>query len=105
MAYTIEKTNNTILTIIEDGTIDNTTDLKLVGKNYSGYGEIQNENFVSLLENFASANQPPRPIAGQLWFDTDDDGQGRLKVYDGNANKFFNPLANLRIGVLAQGSL
>ena len=100
MAYTIEKTNNTILTIIEDGTIDNTTDLKLVGKNYSGYGEIQNENFVSLLENFASANQPPRPIAGQLWFDTDDDGQGRLKVYDGNANKFFNPLANLRIGVL-----
>ena len=100
MAYTIEKTNNTILTIIEDGTIDNTTDLKLVGKNYSGYGEIQNENFVSLLENFASANQPPRPIAGQLWFDTDDDGQGRLKVYDGNANKFFNPLANLRIGAL-----
>ena len=100
MAYTIEKTNNTILTIIEDGTIDNTTDLKLVGKNYSGYGEIQNENFVSLLENFASANQPPRPIAGQLWFDTDEDGQGRLKVYDGNANKFFNPLANLRIGVL-----
>ena len=57
MAYTIEKTNNTILTIIEDGTIDNTTDLKLVGKNYSGYGELQNENFVSLLENFASANQ------------------------------------------------
>jgi len=100
MAYTIEKTNNTILTIIEDGTIDNTTDLKLVGKNYSGYGELQNENFVSLLENFASANQPPRPIAGQLWFDTDDEGVGRLKVYDGNANKFFNPLANLRVGVL-----
>ena len=100
MAYTIEKTNNTILTIIEDGTIDNTTDLKLVGKNYSGYGEIQNENFVSLLENFASANQPPRPVAGQLWFDTDDEGISRLKVYDGNANKFFNPLANLRIGVL-----
>ena len=53
-----------------DGTIDSTTDLKLIGKNYAGYGEVQNENFVFLLENFANANPPARPISGQLWFDT-----------------------------------
>lgn len=100
MAYTIEKTNNTILTVVEDGTIDNTTDLKLVGKNYSGYGEIQNENFVALLENFASANQPPRPIAGQLWFDT---GDNKIKIYDGNAENIFVPLANLHQGALPTG--
>ena len=48
MAYTIDKYNNTQLTVVADGTIDQTTDLKLVGKNYAGYGEIQNENFVFL---------------------------------------------------------
>ena len=100
MAYTIQKTNNTILTVVEDGTIDNTTDLKLVGKNYSGYGEIQNENFISLLEHFASANRPPRPITGQLWFDT---ATGRLKLYDGNPNTVFTPLSILHRGVLPTG--
>lgn len=100
MAYTIQKTNNTILTVVEDGTIDNTTDLKLVGKNYSGYGEIQNENFIALLENFASANRPPRPISGQLWFDT---SVGRLKLYDGNPNTLFTPLSILHRGPLPTG--
>lgn len=101
MAYTIQKTNNTILTVVEDGTIDNTTDLKLVGKNYSGYGEIQNENFIALLEHFASANRPPRPISGQLWFDT---ATSRLKLYDGNPNTIFTPLSILHRGPLPTGT-
>jgi hypothetical protein len=101
MAYTIFNTRNNEVTVVEDGTIDNTTDLKLIGKNYSGYGEIQNENFVYLLENFAGANQPPRPIAGQLWFDTDD---GKIKLYDGNAESAFVPLGNLHIGALPTGA-
>ena len=61
MAYIINLTNGTQLTSVEDGTIDQSTTLKLVGKNYAGYGEIQNENFVHLLENFSSANQPASP--------------------------------------------
>jgi len=69
MAYTIDRYNRTVLTVVEDGTIDQTTDLKLVGKNYAGYGEIQNENFVYLLENFASGTAPSKPISGQVWFD------------------------------------
>ena len=52
MAYIINLTNGTQLASVEDGTIDQSTTLKLVGKNYAGYGEIQNENFVHLLENF-----------------------------------------------------
>ena len=80
MAYTIDKYNNTQLTVIEDGTIDQTTDLKLVGKNYAGYGEIQNENFVFLLENFAGSAAPSRALQGQIWFDTDN---SKLKFYDG----------------------
>lgn len=80
MAYQIDRYNNTILTIVEDGTVDQTTDLKFIGKNYAGYGEIQNENFLYLLENFSGANAPPRALSGQLWFDS---ANSKLKFYDG----------------------
>lgn len=81
MAYTIDRYNNVTLTTVEDGTIDQTTDLKLVGKNYAGYGEIQNENFVFLLENFAGGNAPPKALSGQIWFDSNN---SKLKFYDGS---------------------
>ena len=81
MAYQIDRYNNTLLTVVEDGTVDQTTDLKFIGKNYAGYGEIQNENFLFLLENFAGANQPARPVSGQVWFDS---GNSKLKFYDGD---------------------
>jgi len=80
MAYAIDRYNNTLLTTVEDGTVDQTTDLKFIGKNYAGYGEIQNENFLFLLENFSGANQPSRPISGQVWFDS---ATSKLKFYDG----------------------
>jgi hypothetical protein len=80
MAYQIDRYNNTVLTVVQDGTIDQTTDLKFIGKNYAGYGEIQNENFLYLLENFAGANEPPRAISGQIWFDS---AGSKLKFYDG----------------------
>ena len=80
MVYTINRYNTTQLAVVEDGTIDQTTDLKLVGKNYAGYGEIQNENFIFLLENFSGANQPPKALSGQVWFDS---GNSKLKFYDG----------------------
>ena len=80
MAYQIDRYNNTLLTTVEDGTIDQTTDLKFIGKNYAGYGEIQNENFLYLLENFSGANEPSRPISGQVWFDS---ANSKMKFYDG----------------------
>jgi len=55
MAYVINLTNGGSLVTVEDGTIDQSTSLKLVGKNNAGYGEILNENFLHLLENFCSA--------------------------------------------------
>lgn len=83
MAYQIDRFNKSPLTTVEDGTLDETTDIKFVGKNYAGYGEIHNENFLFLLENFAGANQPPKPLSGQLWFDS---GSDRMKFRDGNEN-------------------
>ena len=80
MPYQIDRYAGTTLTTVQDGTVDQTTNLKLVGKNYAGYGEIQNENFVHLLENFAGANEPSRPLSGQLWYDS---AANKLKFYDG----------------------
>jgi len=70
MSYNINKWNTDPLTVIQDGTVDQTLDLKLIGKNYAGYGEIQNENFVYLLENFARSYAPANAVTGQIWYDT-----------------------------------
>lgn len=80
MAYVINKYSGPELLVLEDGTIDTSTSLGLVGRNYIGYGETQNENFVFLLENFANNTPPPRPLAGQIWFDTTTNAPN---VYDG----------------------
>jgi hypothetical protein len=84
MAYQVDKFNGTFLTSVEDGTIDSTTDLRFVGKNYAGYGEVQNENFLHLLENFANTTQPPKSVLGQIWYDS---ANKRLKFYNGSQFK------------------
>ena len=84
MAYTVNKTDGTILATVADGTIDTTTDLTLIGKNYAGYGEFFNENMIKLLENFSNTSAPASPIAGQMWWDKTNN---LLKVYTGTAFK------------------
>jgi hypothetical protein len=84
MAYTINKTDGTVVATITDGTVDNTTSLQLFGKSYSGFGEGLNENLVKLLENAASTAAPTAPLKGELWFDTTTN---QLKVYDGSSFK------------------
>ena len=82
MSYKLNKTDGTILTDLVDGTVDNTSsDLTLIGRNYSGFGEFLNENFIKLLENFSSADEPSNPIRGQLWYDT---SENKLKIYNGS---------------------
>lgn len=81
MAYIINKTDGSILSTVADGQVDQfSTDLTLIGKNYSGFGESLNENFVKLLENFANTEEPSNPIKGQIWFDA---SESKLKVYSG----------------------
>ena len=80
MAYVINKSDGTALTTLQDATVDNTTSITLVGRNYIGYGEAQNENYLFLLENFSHDTAPVRPITGQLWH---DNTINVIKVYDG----------------------
>jgi len=84
MAYTINRTDGTVVATITDGTINNTTSVTLFGKSYSGFGEALNENLVKLLENAASTSAPTAPLKGELWFDT---SVNILKVYDGTSFK------------------
>jgi len=81
MAYQINKTDGTIVATVADGQIDDRSlDITLIGKNYSGFGEIFNENLVKILENFAESTQPDHPLRGQIWFDS---SESKLKVYNG----------------------
>jgi hypothetical protein len=71
MSYTITLTNGNILATIPNGTINTTAcSQTLVGKNYAGYGQFLDDNFVHLLENFANSTGPTNPLIGQLWFNT-----------------------------------
>jgi hypothetical protein len=82
MSYTILKTDGSALTSVVDGSIDQlSTDLTLIGKNFSGFGVFINDNFVRLLENFSNTVEPSNPITGQLWYDTTEN---RLRVYNGS---------------------
>jgi hypothetical protein len=92
MAYSINKTDGTLLATVADGQVDDlTTDITLIGKNYSGFGESLNENFIKLLENFASTSRPENPIRGQIWFDS---SEAKLKVYTGTG---FVPVSSASI--------
>ena len=73
-----DKENKSPITVF-DNTSSQDTSLTFPGRNVTGYGQIIAENFLAILENFASANAPVNPIEGQLWYDTTN---GVLQLYD-----------------------
>ena len=87
MAYTLNLTNGETLVPggLSDGKIDtDNSSLVLVGRDYAGYGQFINENFIKLLENFAFNSGPPNPLSGQLWWDTTNN---ILRVWSGTTWK------------------
>jgi len=89
MPYQIDhfdQPNNGSITV-NDLDLNQTTDLSFVGKNLPGYAQAIGENFLHLLENFASSfiDRPTKPVLGQLWYDTGTTSsppQPQLKVWD-----------------------
>ena len=76
-----ETTNpaKTPITVV-DQSLNTQTSLQFPGKNYAGYAPVIANNFLHLLENFASSTSPSTPVQGQLWY---DNANNLLKVYDG----------------------
>ncbi len=91
MSYIITTTNGNVLLTLPDGTTDSSTGVTLIGKNYTNYGLAQNDNFVSLVENFAGTVSPDliytSVLKGMVWYDSTND---LIKVFDGTT---FNPVS------------
>ena len=84
MSYTITLTDGAIFATIADGTINTDSSMTLVGKNWAGYGQFLDDNFIRLLENGANTTAPGAPLTGQLWWNSTS---GTMQVYNGSTFK------------------
>ena len=73
-----DRENKTPITVY-DNTSNADTSLDFPGRNVTGYGQIIAENFLALLENFASGSAPTNPVEGQLWYNS---LEGILQIWD-----------------------
>jgi hypothetical protein len=70
------------------------TSLTLTGKGSSNYGESQQENFLKILESFASASAPVNPTIGQLWWKTLDPAKPALMVLKSKSPDVWVPVGD-----------
>ena len=92
MSYTVTLTDGTVFATIADGTINTSSSMTLVGKNYAGYGQFLDTNFIRSLENASNSTSPSAPITGQLWWNNSPSA-GALSIYMGTAWKTLSSLA------------
>jgi len=92
MPYTLKLSNGNILTTVNDASLNVSTSLTFVGRNYSGYGSVVDQNFVYLLQNFANSTAPNNSIQGQLWYNSNTQ---QLNVNYNGSN--FKSIANLAV--------
>lgn len=94
MTFYINHSNGSPLASIEDGTINtSSSSITLIGKNFPTYGQLLNQNLVSMLENFANTTSPNYPMVGQIWYDSSNHA---LKYYRaGAASNYWQDIANI----------
>jgi hypothetical protein len=94
MSFYITLTDGTALSTVLDGTVDNTSSsINLIGKNFPTYGQLINQNFVSILENFSNAIAPNMPLVGQIWYDNKNN---QLKFYrSGTSSSYWQNIPNV----------
>lgn len=82
MTYIIKRSDGSFLLNLMDEVVNTTgISVPLIGKNVSDYGEYYNNTLVSIIENFASSQQPNSPLVGQIWYDKTSK---ILKIYSGD---------------------
>jgi hypothetical protein len=95
MPYILKKTSGATLVTVQDASVDNSTSLTFVGRNYSGYGQPVEENFVKLLESFANTTEPAKPVQGQIWFNSKPTVRRLQVCFDGTN---FKDISNVPYG-------
>jgi Chaperone of endosialidase len=91
MSYNVKNTRGNLLAVVQDGSLDRSSSLRLVGIGYSAYSEIIAEDLIQLLENFANDLSPLNPVEGQLWYSTKNT---QLYVYSGGFRTINNVIVN-----------
>jgi hypothetical protein len=82
MPYTIHFSNRDIT--VAPNTINRETNIGLIGRYVTNYGQEVGQDLANLLQSFAGAAPPDygKSVPGQLWFDTNSD---TLKIFNGSA--------------------
>ena len=82
MTYNIRRTDDNLVVKLEEEVIDTETvsGIGLIGRLTPNYGETQSNNFIHILENFASKKFPENPLVGQLCYKKSTGNEGSLYV-------------------------
>lgn len=101
MTYVVNRTDGTLVANVPDNVADSTsTSITIVGRNFSGYGEIIAEDLVHMLEHFANSTAPGGGLlSGQIWFDTAGT-EGQLKIRN-KANTNWIPISGVTASATA----
>lgn len=105
MAYTVDFTDGTKTAItVANNAVDTTTNIGLVGRGYTNYGEVVAEDLLHLLEHFASGSAPSKPVEGQIWYDSINN---QLKYFDDTVSNSGNwkPICSMTVQSTAPTSV
>ncbi len=71
MPYTVTLTRGAVFANIADGTINQTSTMTLIGRDFANYGQFVDQDLVRLLESGAATQNrsATSALTGQLWFD------------------------------------
>jgi len=99
MSYKINKTNGSVLVNLSNNKINQDySQISLIGFDYNNHGNLINQNFVKLLDNFCDIKSPNNPIEGQIWYDQNSKTIG---IYNDN---LFSSISNNTLSIFTNDS-
>lgn len=90
----IDANKNTPIQVPVGSVVSNKASIRFTGKGAPGYGAIQQENLMRLLENSAGPTPPLYPTTGETWFDSE---AGILKLCAATSPVVWKSLAGIQI--------
>ena len=66
-----DKNKGAKISVPDQSVVSNAASIRFTGRGAANYGEIQQENLMRVLENFADTAEPLHPTVGQTWYNAD----------------------------------